>query len=218
MKIRCKCGRALMLSMEKHAGRKVACKECGQRYRLPAAKPRNKTIQMEAWKDDKKEHDPKEVGAVPLGESLSLAWLLMSTIITLVITIGGSKVISIGLEGALSKPEIEKYVHYVTYALLWAPTLAFVIAGWVSARLSPGRTIVEPALGAALAIAVLFSVQQLDPAPLQSLMGAVPVTMPQMEGTFALKANAFALELFKYACLSCAGAYFGEVAQEKANV
>ncbi len=74
------------------------------------------------------------------------------------------------------------------------------------------------ALGAALAIAVLFSLQGLELAPLASLMSAVPVMLPPVEGTFALKANVFTLELFKYACLSGAGAYFGEVAQEKARV
>ena len=101
------------------------------------------------------------------------------------------------------------------YAIMWAPCLAFVIAGWISARLSPGRTIVEPAIGSVLSITILFGLAIYRPGPVDTLLGSLAFNFT--EG-IALKVNIFALAMFNAAMLSCAGAYFGEVAQERASV
>ena len=65
MKIKCRCSRILVVPKEL-AGKKIACKHCGQRYRLPPAEGARsaKTLKVAAWGDgDEHEHTPADVGA-----------------------------------------------------------------------------------------------------------------------------------------------------------
>lgn len=221
MKIKCKCGRTLVLDVATHAGKKVACKACGQRYRLPAAKPRDPTVQMAAWKPDDADpvtHDPKEVGAEALGEKISVSWIFISFLLTLVIGIGGAYGVKVALLPKLaSDPDLAKVTAYVKLALWWGPMLAFVIAGWLTARLSPGKTITEPALGAALSVAAMVALVIFQPGPVADLLGGLSSTRVAERGVPEV-ANVFAMAMFNAAMLACAGAYFGEVAQERASV
>lgn len=220
MKIKCKCGRILSLSPEKHAGKKVACKECGQRYRLPPAKAGESTMHVKAWRseeEDKKEHEPTEVGAVPLGDKLSFTWVLLSLVITLVVGLGGAYGVKVGLTQLAAKQDMAKIAAYVKLAVWWGPMLAFVIAGWIAARLSPGRTIAEPAIGAALSVVVMLALVMFRPGPLETMLAGIAIPNVE-EKTLPLLANLFTMAMFNAACLACAGAYFGEVAQERAKV
>lgn len=225
MKIKCKCGRILVLSMDKHAGKKVACKECGQRYRLPPSKPAAAapgTVQMKAWKDEDKsereqqEHEPDEVGVQPMGEKVSFGWILTSVMITLGLVVGGSYGMKLGLPKLMSNPDVAQAQAYIKLALYWLPPLVFVLAGWITARFSPGKTITEPALGAALSVAVLVALVIFQPGPIKALLTDIIPAMPDLP--VAQMANSFALAMFTAAMLACSGAYFGEVAQERSRV
>ncbi|MHC4393465.1 MAG: hypothetical protein ACYS22_19395 [Planctomycetota bacterium] len=219
MKIKCKCGRSLVLDRDKHAGKKVACKSCGQRYRLPPKKGKEGTKQVDAWKDEK-EHSAAEVGAEPLGERTSFLWILISTIITLVVTVGLVFGAKFGVTKLVSSADLVKYVIWVALALWWAPSLALVFSGWIAARMSPGRTITEAAVGGALSVAIIVAVVVFQPDMIDKLLGMnVTGTVSNYSGVpMAMKINAFALAMFNAAMLGCAGAYFGEVAQEQAAI
>lgn len=176
---------------------------------------------MHAWKEeelggDETPRSANEVGAVPLGEGVAFTWILVSVLVTLVVTLGGAYGIKVGIQKAFANEGLDKYRGYILLATQWAPMLAFVISGWLTARMSPGRTITEPALGAAISVAVLAALVVFRPGPIETQFGAV---LPNVSGlNAALKLNLFAQAMFAAACLSCAGAYFGEVAQERSSV
>ncbi len=218
MKVKCKCGRAMVVDGDKHAGKRIACQACGQRYRLPSSDFQNPETKRKPWKEDRPDNpplEPTEVGAIVLGEKISFLWIFVSIFITLLITIGGVFAFNFGLKKGLANEDFKKYFEYAQYAVMWAPCLAFVISGWITARLSPGRTIAEPAIGAVLSITILFGLAIYRPGPIDGLMADMVLNLS--EG-IALKVNLFSLAMFNGAMLSCAGAYFGEVAQERSKV
>jgi len=197
---------------QKYAGQKVACSSCGQRYRLPSGAGGGVTpVPGDA------PVEPRAAGIVPLGHKLSVLWILLSTLIMLVITIGGIYGGKMGVKALVDRHEIQKYGVYIIGFIMWAPTLAFVISGWITARFSPGRTIAEPALAAALTVAVLTGLVLFRPGPVDTFLGAARLDLLDLPVPIGLKANVFALAMFNAAMLSLAGAYFGEVAQEKAT-
>jgi len=223
MKIRCKCGRVLSVSMAKHAGKKVACKECGQRYRLPPAKSKNKTVMAKAWKPEKEDAqplEPAEVGAELLGQKISFSWVLIGTLVTLAISIGGAYGVKVGLPRLMQNPDVAKIAPYLSLAVMWGPLLAFVFSGWLTARLSPGKTIAEPALGAAIAVAVMVTLFLTRPGPVAVWLEDIPRITVQgnMKDQIPFLANVFTMAVFTASMLACAGAYFGEVAQDRAKV
>lgn len=219
MKINCRCGRVLKVTKEL-AGKKIKCKACGQKFRLPALKPADPTIQMKAWKDEDEKEDaaaknPDEVGAVPLGEKLSIGFVLASVIITIVTTIAGIFLAKYLLTAMVTDDNVAKYADYIKLGMFWGPSLAFVVSGYVVARLSPGRTISEPAIGAAIAVAIFVSLLIAKPDAVSAVLAIKEDVNLLADGNLPLKLNLFGLGMFNAACLACAGAYFGEVAQEK---
>lgn len=217
MKLKCKCGRAMSLDAVEHAGKKVACAGCGQRYRLPPLEPRDPTIPMKPWREERPDAppaDPKDVGAVPLGEKTSIVWVLASTLIMLILGAGGTLGAKFGLQKAVDLQEWERYRPYLWMGLMWAPSLAFVIAGWLTGRLSPGRTITEPAIGAVLFVAIVAVVLVLRPGPVATYLGSFRLDFNEAR---TWKLNVLFLAMFNAAMLACAGGYFGEVAQERAT-
>ncbi|GIW71259.1 MAG: hypothetical protein KatS3mg102_0801 [Planctomycetota bacterium] len=222
MKIKCRCGRTLNIPSEL-AGKKVACKDCGQRYRLPPAKPRNPTVQVSAWKEgDDKEHAPADVGAVPLGEKMSLGWVLAAVVVTLVLGVGGAYGVHMGLKQLAAHMEPAEFARYRPYLALgtwWGPALACLIAGYLTARLSPGLTIAEPALGAALSVAILAVLWVTQPGPVGNWLQQIGLSSGAAQVQInAVVINLFILSMFIAACIACTGAYFGEVAQQRRSV
>lgn len=59
MKISCKCGRVLSVT-EELAGKKVKCKACGQKYRLPPLQTADPTIQMKALEGRRERRWPSQ--------------------------------------------------------------------------------------------------------------------------------------------------------------
>lgn len=218
MKINCKCGRVLKVTQEL-AGKKIKCKSCGQKYRLPPSQPADPTMKIKAWGDEGEDAPakaPSDVGAVALGEKLNFGWVVASIVMSLVTTIGGVYFFKFLLQRMATDANLQAYAQYIYFGMLWGPALAFVASGWIVARFSPGRTIAEPAIGAALAIAGIVGTLLASPGILKTLA----VTDQQIDltgGDFALKVNVFLLGMFVAACLACAGAYFGEVAQERTS-
>jgi len=222
VKIKCKCGRSLKVTPEL-AGRKIKCKNCGQKYRMPASEPSDPTIQMKAWKDEEKpeeqqqEHAPNEVGAVALGEKMSFGWIFASIICTSVLSIAGI----VGVKAVLTSlasgkaGDLQQYSDYIKLGLFWGPSMAFVVSGWVIARFSPGRTISEPAIGAAFTVAILVGLVIFKPGPTAAWFTIGENVELLKGGNLALQLNLFLLGMFNAACLGVAGAYFGEVAQER---
>lgn len=210
MRIQCKCGNALSVDSTKYAGRKIACPQCGQRYRLP---PEGGGAPMSAA-PDAAPVNPTQAGIVALGQKTSFGWIAISLLITLAITAGGAWLGKFALDRIVKAEDMEKYGHYGVMALMWAPCLAFVVAGWITARFSPGRTIVEPAVAAVLSVCILFALAALRPGPVADL---VPVDLRMSEATM-LKLNFFFLAMFNAAMLACAGAYFGEVSQSRSMI
>jgi hypothetical protein len=219
MKIKCKCDRVLVVPKEL-AGKKIACKHCGQRYRLPPAKSKNQTVQMTAWKDDEAEHAPAEVGAVALGQKLSLAWLFISVIMTLIMAVGGAWGLHYLLTNVVSAEDQERYAVYIELGLWWGPVLACLISGWITARMSPGLTIAEPAIGAALSVALIVLAVVAPWEAAQDLIAQVGLSgLPvKADAITPPVINVFGLAMFLAACVACTGAYFGEVAQHKRAV
>lgn len=220
MKINCRCGRVLKVTKEL-AGKKVRCKECGQKYRLPKAEP-DPTMQVKAWSDNTEQPDakaakPEDVGAVALGEKLAVGWVLASVIITLVTSLAGIVGVK-HLMQMMASGDLTEYSDYIKLGMFWGPSLAFVVSGWIVARFSPGRTIAEPAIGAAITVAVLVGLLIFKPGPLEAWLTIGGSDEFLGKGTLLLKLNLFALGMFNAACLACAGAYFGEVAQERTDV
>lgn len=219
MKINCKCGRVLKVGSEL-AGKKVKCKACGQKYRLPPLQNADPTIQMNAWKDkpeggEEKAHNPNDVGAVALGESMSIPWIIASVIITMITIAGGIYGAKYVLTTLVKQEDIKEYANYIALGMYWGPSLAFVISGWIVARFSPGRTIAEPAVGATLAMAIFTGLVLQPELPVAKLLQIGDDINFLAKGNMILKLNLFLLASFNAACLACAGAYFGEVAQER---
>ncbi|MDF1664095.1 MAG: hypothetical protein P1V97_20165 [Planctomycetota bacterium] len=208
MKINCKCGRVLKVTKEL-AGKKIKCKTCGQKYKLPAEKPSDPTIQMKAWKNEGKDDEsapaqnPADVGAVALGETFSFGWVVASIFITLISSVLGIFIAKYIMTALATEEKIQEYSDYIQYGMYWGPSLAFVASGWIVARFSPGRTISEPAIGA-----VIESMLELKAGAVKTLGS----------GNLPLKLNLCLLAMFNAACLACAGAYFGEVAQERTAI
>lgn len=220
MKISCKCGRVLSVT-EELAGKKVKCKACGQKYRLPPLQTADPTIQMKAWKDGANDagpaKKPDEVGAVPLGESFSVTWMVVSIVFTLVATILGILGAKYVLTKLVTQEEVKQYADYIKLGMYWGPSLAFVVSGYIVARFSPGRTISEPAVGASLAVAI-FAGLIFAKTPVIEVLAISSDVRFLDQGAMALKLNLFLLAMFNAALLACAGAYFGEVAQERGTV
>lgn len=212
MRIQCKCGNAMSVDSVQHAGKKVACPQCGQRYRIPP-KPAGGPVAPD--RPDAPPVSAAQAGLVALGEKTSYGWVFISMLLTLVITVGGGYGAKLGMRQLMSSQDLQQYLTYAVFAAMWAPCLAFVTAGWITARFSPGRTIVEPAVGSVLTVAVLFFLAALKPGPVAQLLGSYDLKFNQ--GT-ALKVNLFVLAMFIAAMLACAGAYFGEVSQSRSNV
>lgn len=212
MRIQCKCGRAMSVDSVEHAGKKVACSQCGQRYRIPPRPDGGAPAAPD--RPDAPALQPSQAGVVALGQKTSILWILISMIITLVITVGGGYGAKLGLKKLISMQDFQEYRQYVVFAVMWAPCLAFVIAGWITARFSPGKTITEPALGAILAILAVFLVLHFRPGPVRTY---VSYDLAMGEAT-ALKLNFLLLGMFVAAMLACAGAYFGEVSQSRAVI
>jgi hypothetical protein len=219
MKINCKCGRVLKVSKEL-AGKKIKCKTCGQKYKLPAAQPSDPTIQMSAWKNEGNDsapaQKPEDVGAVALGETFSIPWVIGSIIITFITSIIGIVLAKYMMTAMATEAKVQEYADYIQYGMYWGPSLAFVVSGWIVARFSPGRTISEPAIGAVIAVTALVALLIWQPGEIASILeikkGAVQTLAA---GNLPLKLNLCLLAMFNAACLACAGAYFGEVAQER---
>lgn len=224
MKINCKCGRVLKVTKEL-AGKKIKCKSCGQKYKLPAAQPSDPTIQMKAWKNEGGDEEsapaqnPADVGAVALGETFSFGWVIASIFITLISSVVGIVIAKYAMTAMATEEKIQEYADYIQYGMYWGPSLAFVVSGWIVARFSPGRTISEPAIGAVIAVTVLCGLLIWQPGPIETVLelksGAVKTLG---SGNLPLKLNLCLLAMFNAACLACAGAYFGEVAQERTAV
>lgn len=216
MKIKCKCGRTMVLDAVQHAGKKVACGGCRQRYRLPPLEPSDPTIQMKPWKDEGPNAppaEPKDVGAVPLGEKLAIGWVFISLFIMLILGVGGAVGAKLGIQ-KITSSDWDQYGTYMWLGLMWAPSLAFVLAGWVTGRFSPGRTIAEPAIGAVLFVAIVAAIVVWRPGPLDSFLGPVRLDFQEAK---QLKVNLIFFGMFNGAMLACAGGYFGEVAQERST-
>lgn len=222
MEITCKCGRLLKVGQDL-AGQKIKCQACGQKYRLPPLNSADSSIQqMSAWegkpeKAEKKVHNPADVGAVVLGESISLSWLLASVLITLFMIASGIYSAKYVFTALIQQQNVKEYANYLFLGMYWGPSLAFVISGWIVARFSPGRTIAEPALGATLAMAIFAGLFLHSEFPVAKLLVGADMNILN-KGNLLLKLNLFLLALFNAACLACAGAYFGEVAQERHTI
>ncbi len=142
--------------------------------------------------------------------------------ITLVLGVGGAWGVNYCLQNLLSNADKQAYAAYIDLALWWGPILACLFAGYLTARMSPGLTIAEPAIGAALSVALLVLALV---APWESLQQAIAKIGL---GNFPLEVkadkirppviNLFGLAMFVAACIACTGAYFGEVAQGERRV
>ncbi|MBI2899464.1 MAG: hypothetical protein HYY17_04725 [Planctomycetes bacterium] len=214
MRIQCKCGTAMSVDAARLAGKKVACGQCGQRYRIPPAGG-EEAVTTQSDRPDAPAVQPSQAGIVALGQKTSFLWIFIALFITLTITVGGAYGAKMGIKKLVSSQDLQKYTPHAVLAVMWAPCLAFVVAGWITARFSPGRTIAEPAIGAVLSVAVLFVVALLRPGPVDAALG--PVRIDLTHGA-ALQINLFFLAMFNAAMLACAGAYFGEVSQSRAVI
>jgi hypothetical protein len=222
VKINCKCGRVLKVT-KALAGKKIKCKTCGQKYKLPAAQPSGPTINMEVWKNEGNDNapaqSPADVGAVALGETFSIGWVVASIFITLIASILGIFIAKYVMTALATETKVQEYRDYIQYGMYWGPSLAFVISGWIVARFSPGRTISEPAIGAVIAVTALVALLIWQPGPIATLLELKKGSIQTLsEGNMPLKLNLCLLAMFNAACLACAGAYFGEVAQERTAI
>ena len=218
MSIACACGRVLEVGVEL-AGRKVRCQGCGRKYRLPSAPNTGSTIEVGRWTDASGVAlSPEAAGAVALGETLYLGWVFASFLLTVTVaTLGVLGAKYLGFAMAMGTPLVE-VADYVKAGMLWGPSVAFLLPGWLVARLSPGRTIVEPALGAAIGVVALLGMVFFEVEPLASFVRLEGQPAMLAGGNLALQANVLVLGMVNAACLACAGAYFGEVAQERTSI
>ncbi|RME76734.1 MAG: hypothetical protein D6776_00775 [Planctomycetota bacterium] len=146
--------------------------------------------------------------------------MLISVVITLALGIGGAWGVHYLLEEVVSDADQQKYAAYIDMGMWWGPVLACLIAGWITARMSPGLTIAEPAIGAALSVALMVLALVAPYSQVQDVLGQIGLDGFQVkaEDVNPPVINIFALAMFVAACISCTGAYFGEVAQRKRAV